>query len=193
MSDTREIAVPHVAQHLLSSIQMVTTRQWISTAAHRDRKTRGRSRAPVTRADVAPDSTPTAIPEQAAAGGPIMIVEDDADLRDGIAYLLEASGYEVVAAADGEDALDQLRRGVRPCLILLDLLMPRKDGFQFRSEQMQSREYAAIPTIAYSGIYTGSGLREKALGLGITTVLEKPVDYDTLLDLVERHCGRERP
>jgi len=122
-----------------------------------------------------------------------MIVEDDVDLRDGIAYLLEACGYHVVAATDGEDALDQLGRGLRPCLILLDLLMPRKDGFQFRSEQMQNPTYADIPTIAYSGIYTGSGLREKALALGITTVLEKPVDYDALLDLVEQYCGVSEP
>ena len=123
----------------------------------------------------------------------IMIVEDDDDLRDGISYLLEACGYQVAAAADGEDALDQLRRGVRPCVILLDLLMPRKDGFQFRTEQMQSPVYGQIPTIAYSGIYTGTGLREKATALGITTVLEKPVDYDALLDLVEQYCTREEP
>jgi two-component system, chemotaxis family, chemotaxis protein CheY len=121
---------------------------------------------------------------------PIMLIEDDDDLRDGIAYLLEACGYEVIAASDGEDGLEHLRRGVRPCLILLDLLMPRKDGFQFRMEQIQSADFAAIPTIAYSGIYTGSGLREKAQALGITTVIEKPVDYDALLDLVEQYCAR---
>lgn len=126
-----------------------------------------------------------------AAEKMVMVVEDDADLRDGIAYLLEASGYEVIAAADGEEALDRLRHGARPCLILLDLLMPRKDGFQFRTEQMRDATFSHIPTIAYSGIYTGSGLRQKATALGITTVLEKPVDYDTLLDLVERHCDRE--
>ena len=129
---------------------------------------------------------------EAGAPAPILIVEDDNDLRDALTYLLDACGYPVVAACDGEDALDRLRQGLRPSLILLDLLMPRKNGFQFREEQTQSPELVRIPTIAFSGIYTGPGLREKAAALGITTVFEKPVDYDKLLDLVERHCRRRR-
>lgn len=120
---------------------------------------------------------------------PILIVEDDHDLRDALEYLLRTCGYQVVAAVDGEDAIEHLRKGVDPCLILLDLLMPRKDGFQFRAEQLQSAKFAKIPTIAYSGIYTGAGLRQKAGALGITTVLEKPVDYNGLLDLIEQHCS----
>ena len=120
---------------------------------------------------------------------PILIVEDDHDLRDALEYLLRACGYQVVAAVDGEDAIEHLRKGVDPCLILLDLLMPRKDGFQFRAEQLQSAKFAKIPTIAYSGVYTGVGLRQKAGALGITTVLEKPVDYNGLLDLIEQHCS----
>jgi len=120
---------------------------------------------------------------------PILIVEDDHDLRDALEYLLRACGYQVVAAVDGEEALEHLRKGVDPCLILLDLLMPRKDGFQFRAEQLQCAKFAKIPTIAYSGIYTGAGLRQKAGALGITTVLEKPVDYNGLLDLIEQHCS----
>jgi len=127
----------------------------------------------------------TPVPEK-----PILIVEDDSDLREALAYLLKACGYPVVAAGDGEAALAELHGGLEPCLILLDLLMPRKDGFQFRSEQLENPRLAKIPTIAYSGIYTGSNLRERAAALGITTVLEKPVDYDGLLDLIEKHCPR---
>ena len=55
---------------------------------------------------------------------------------------------------------------------------------------LENPRLAEIPTIAYSGIYSGSNLREKAAQLGITTGLEKPVDYDGLLDLIERHCPR---
>jgi two-component system, chemotaxis family, chemotaxis protein CheY len=121
---------------------------------------------------------------------PIMVVEDDPDLRDALEYLLKACGYQVVPARDGEEALEQLRGGLDPCLILLDLLMPRKDGFQFRSEQLETPAFAKIPTIAYSGIYTGTSLREKATALGIEAVLDKPVDYDGLLDLVEKYCPR---
>jgi len=125
-----------------------------------------------------------------ASSKPILIVEDDSDLREGLECLLEACGYAVVAAADGEEALRHLRDGLDPCLILLDLLMPRKNGFQFRTEQLEAPALAKIPTIAYSGIYTGSSLREKAAMLGIETVLEKPVDYDHLLDVIERYCPR---
>jgi CheY-like chemotaxis protein len=121
---------------------------------------------------------------------PILVVEDDPDLRDALAYLLKACGYPVVAAGDGEEALEHLRGGLDPCLILLDLLMPRKDGFQFRAEQLETPRLAEIPTIAYSGIYTGSSLREKAAAVGITSVLEKPVDYDGLLDVIEKYCPR---
>ncbi len=121
---------------------------------------------------------------------PVLVVEDDSDLRDALEYLLQACGYSVVAAGDGDEALRRLRGGLRPCVILLDLLMPRKDGFQFRAEQLEMPELARIPTIAYSGIYTGSSLREKAAACGITTVLEKPVDYDRLLDMIEEHCPR---
>jgi len=126
----------------------------------------------------------------AAASKSILIVEDDSDLRDALEYLLQACGYAVVAAADGEEGLRRLRDGLEPCVILLDLLMPRKDGFQFRTEQLETPALAKIPTIAYSGIYTGSSLREKAATLGIETVLEKPVDYDHLLDVIERYCPR---
>jgi two-component system chemotaxis response regulator CheY len=172
---------------------MVATREPISKTAKRERGSRGGLPTPGTARGETPSSATSPDGRNPCAETLIMIVEDDADLRDGIAYLLEACGYQVAASTDGEDALDQLRRGVQPCLILLDLLMPRKDGFQFRAEQMQNPKFSSIPTIAYSGIYTGSGLREKALGLGITTVLEKPVDYDALLDLVEKYCGRVEP
>jgi len=138
-----------------------------------------------------PGSQSEGAPQSAGTSSkPILIVEDDSDLRDALEYLLEACGYTVVAAADGEEALQHLRRGLEPSLILLDLLMPRKNGFQFRAEQMESPALAKIPTIAYSGIYTGSSLREKAAMLGITTVLEKPVDYDHLLDVIEHYCPR---
>jgi two-component system response regulator MprA len=126
-------------------------------------------------------------------GKPILIAEDDDDLREALAYLFETCGYRVVVAADGEQALAQLRSGVEPCMILLDLMMPRKDGFQFRMEQLQDRKLARIPTVAYSGVYRGGALREKAAALGISMVFEKPMDYDVLLDLVEKHCRRGQP
>ena len=61
----------------------------------------------------------------------ILLVEDDPDIRDGIADILRGAGKTVVEAEDGQDALDKLEQVDRPCLILLDLRMPRMDGFEF--------------------------------------------------------------
>src|SRR5262252_9174832 len=116
---------------------------------------------------------------------PILLVADDSDVREAMASLFELDGYRVVTASDGEEALERLQRGLEPCLILLDLMMPRKDGLQFRAEVVKYPELAKIPTIAYSG-YTD--LKDRAAALGIVTFVPKPVDFDTLLDLVEGQC-----
>jgi len=116
---------------------------------------------------------------------PILLAEDDFDVRESMAGLFELDGYKVVTATDGDDALDRLREGLDPCLILLDLMMPRKDGLQFRAEQLQDPRLASIPTVAYSGY---SSLRGRASAMGLGTFIQKPVDFDTLLDIVERHC-----
>ena len=64
----------------------------------------------------------------------VLIVEDNADARAAFEALLEQKGFGVVTAGDGEEALEVLRAGLKPRLILLDLMMPRKDGWQFRRE-----------------------------------------------------------
>src|SRR5438445_6065998 len=82
---------------------------------------------------------------------PVLIVDDDADVRDAMEFLLRSEGYRTVTAADGDDALTKLRAGLEPCLILLDLMMPWKDGFQFRREQMRDPRLSAIPVVVLSG------------------------------------------
>ena len=119
------------------------------------------------------------------ARGPILIVEDHADPRDAMTSLLEAFGYGVVTAADGSEALDRLRRGTAPCLIVLDLEMPRKDGWTFRSEQSNDPRLAAIPTIISSA---DGNVKQKAAALGIEGYFEKRGGFDGLLDLVARYC-----
>jgi len=73
----------------------------------------------------------------------ILLVEDDPDARDEMAWVLRREGYEVVAAADGQEALEVVRRET-PALILLDLMMPVMDGFEFRVRQMQDPALAGI-------------------------------------------------
>ena len=114
----------------------------------------------------------------------VLIVDDDASTRDAIAALLKGSGFTVVTAADGDDALALLRSGVEPSLILLDMFMPRKDGWQFRAEQVADPELSGIPTIAFSGDDT---IEDRAVALGLP-FLTKPVALDRLVNIVKRYC-----
>src|ERR1041385_6706856 len=85
---------------------------------------------------------------------PILIIDDDADIRDVMKIILEASGYHVSVAADGLEALEQLQNGAPPVMILLDLMMPRMDGEQFLKQICGSR-FAKIPVVIMSGHLAG--------------------------------------
>jgi CheY-like chemotaxis protein len=119
-------------------------------------------------------------------GRRVLVVEDDADVRGALAAVLEVAGYQVVEAAHGREALDHLRTGTTSfCMILLDLFMPTMNGWAFRAEQMKDPEMAAIPVIVVSADATGA---TKARSLGIADYLTKPIDFDRLLSLVDKHC-----
>lgn len=60
----------------------------------------------------------------------VLIAEDDEDIRESLVECLESSGYEVAAAADGQEAVESLRQGLEPDLVVLDLMMPRMDGWE---------------------------------------------------------------
>jgi CheY-like chemotaxis protein len=81
---------------------------------------------------------------------PILIVEDDADTRDVVQRVLQMSGYDAVAVADGLDALAYLRGGGRASAIVVDIDMPRMDGYALRRALSADQRFASIPTIAYT-------------------------------------------
>jgi len=110
----------------------------------------------------------------------ILLVEDDPDARDEMASILRREGYDVVAVGDGQEALEMVRRET-PALILLDLMMPVMDGFEFRVRQMQDPALAGIPIIVLSG---GWDVQRKAATLGASACLQKPVDPSRLLAMV---------
>ncbi len=119
-----------------------------------------------------------------AASDGVLLVDDDRDICETIQTILELYGYRVVTAGDGAEALALLRRGVRPCLILLDLMMPRMNGMQFREEQVRDPAFRAIPVM----VLTGDGKAEaKAAALGVEG-LRKPVALEVLLKTVGRFC-----
>ena len=118
----------------------------------------------------------------------ILLVEDDVVLHEAMRHILDAEGYRVVGAYDGQEALDRLRRGLVPSLIVLDLMLPRKDGQQFRDEQLADPALARIPVIAYSGDYR---IAEKAAALQVQHWFEKPVDFGRLLEAIALYCPDE--
>jgi CheY-like chemotaxis protein len=114
---------------------------------------------------------------------PILIVEDDADLREMMAQLLTLEGYRAETVANGRDALDYLHRGDPPDLILLDLMMPIMDGWEFRRRQREDPTLAGVPVVVLSALD-----QTRAADLGGTAFLKKPLDFDRLLELVRQHC-----
>jgi CheY-like chemotaxis protein len=116
-------------------------------------------------------------------GVSILLVEDDFDLRDALIPILEHEGHHVVGAANGREALDQLRAGAKPSLILLDLMMPIMNGAEFRAEQLRDPALASIPVVVVSA---DPAARRKAEVMGAVGCLEKPMDIDALLAQVRR-------
>ena len=120
----------------------------------------------------------------ACATAPILLVEDEEDLRFPLKLYLEARGYSVVVAKDGADALALLRGSLRPCVILLDLMMPHVDGFGFRRNQIQDPLLREIPVIVFSGAYDAT---VQAMALGVAAHAQKPIDTVRLAELIEQH------
>ncbi len=112
----------------------------------------------------------------------ILVVEDDVAVRQTLADVLADEGYEVSTATDGAAALEILRAGPLPALILLDLMMPVLDGEHFRREQAGDPSLAAIPTIVLSAANGGKGIAD---AMGVEGYLAKPVHLERLLELVQ--------
>ncbi len=125
------------------------------------------------------------------APGHVLIVEDDADTRDMLVTLIRSEGYLAVAAEDGLEALHLLRTvrhrsPTTPCLVLLDLRMPRLGGHEFRRAQLADPIVASVPVAIMSGAVDAS---EWARELGAVATLTKPLDVDGLLEIVRHHCS----
>jgi CheY-like chemotaxis protein len=118
------------------------------------------------------------------AGHQILLVDDDGYQREALTILLQLQGYVVETADDGSVALDLLRTGFRPCVIVLDMSMPTMSGEEFRREQMGDPALCDIPVILYS---SGDELAHAARRMGVAAHASKPAT-DELLQLVAAHC-----
>ena len=114
----------------------------------------------------------------------ILIVEDDIDIAENLVCLLEMEGFKAEVARDGKDALEQLRaRADKPGLILLDLMMPVMDGFQFRENQLADSELAQIPVAIMTA---GGNIESRIAQLNVSASFRKPLDIDKLLETIEK-------
>ena len=114
----------------------------------------------------------------------ILIVDDDAGSRDALRSVLQDEGFTVAAVDSGDAALDYLRSAPPPQLIVLDLMMPGVDGWDFRHEQRRDPALAEIPVIAVSAVGKLMDVAES---------FRKPLDYDEFLRAVEKYVRPSRP
>ncbi len=119
----------------------------------------------------------------------VLIVDDDDVIRNLLGELLDGEGYAVEAAANGKEALAVLQRW-RPDTILLDLMMPKMDGWRFRAEQQRRADVADVPVVILSA---ARELEGHGATLGAAAVVHKPFDLDILLDTLARLTMRTPP
>ncbi len=115
----------------------------------------------------------------------ILVVDDDTDLRETLGELLSNEGYDTRLCENGRAALEFLRQGGRPELILLDLMMPEMNGWQFREEQLKDAALRGIPVIVMTASRGFDGHAILA-----EEILYKPVGLGELIEAVERNAAR---
>ena len=126
------------------------------------------------------------MPSAVGARQVVLVVDDDPDALDAITTILEDAGYDALRAANGRDALGQLgdHRG-RCDLILLDLLMPVMNGWDFRRKQKETPAFADIPVLLMSA---GAHMATVSGELNAAGYVTKPVEMSDLLEVVRQHC-----
>jgi CheY-like chemotaxis protein len=120
----------------------------------------------------------------------ILIVDDDAGIRQLLLLFLQHKGFSATAATNGREALDQLHSNQPlPQLILLDLMMPIMDGAAFRQAQLADPHIAAIAVVVLSA---AENIESQAPQLTANAYVPKPIEFDALLQVVEQYCQRSR-
>jgi CheY-like chemotaxis protein len=112
----------------------------------------------------------------------VLVVEDDDDLRQVVLQTLERKSFSVLGARDGQEALEQLERHPHVNLVLLDLMMPRMSGWEFRRRQLADERFAAVPVVVMTAT---TSLDEAAIQAD--DILRKPLSLSALVSTIERH------
>lgn len=137
---------------------------------------------------MSPPLRPLVPPTSPPSARRVLVVDDDEDLRAALADILEAEGYEVSVAADGQEALEVLREEGAPLpgLVLLDMMMPVMDGWEFCAHQRRDPRLAHVPVLVLSA---SADVERAAAELGTQGYLRKPMDIDALLGAVAQQLG----
>jgi len=125
--------------------------------------------------------------------GPVLIVEDDTDIREALESYLEMNGYEVRLASHGREALEQLQRQPQPSLVLLDMSMPVMDGHRVLTARKASQALHAVPVVIISAGMAAMNARDRALyaaNYNVAAFLKKPAEPQAVLEAIERHALR---
>ena len=118
---------------------------------------------------------------------PLMIIDDDDDLRNALSFILTAQGYEVTAFGDARRALTALDAGPLPFLILLDLMMAGMSGWEFRDAQLANTRLNPIPVVVLTAANT---LSDGVHTVSDVEIVGKPFALDELLEVVGRYANR---
>ena len=118
--------------------------------------------------------------------GTVLIIEDIAGVRAELTRLLEKAGYRVVTAENGQAGLQSLQRPPLPDLILLDLMMPVMNGWDFRRKQKASPDFSSIPVVLMSA---GGNIASSCADLETSDYIAKPVEVEELLNKIQRYCS----
>jgi CheY-like chemotaxis protein len=122
---------------------------------------------------------------------PILLIEDDRDICEVVVDVLADEGFQTIAVANGAEGLKRLRSPeARPFLIVLDLMLPVMDAWQFRAAQQSDAALAAIPVVIFSA---NPKIAEHADTLGAAAILRKPPNLEELLKIVSRFAEAAQP
>lgn len=125
--------------------------------------------------------------------GPVLVVEDDTDIREALQSYLELHGYTVRVARHGREALHELEQSPRPALILLDMSMPVMDGHRLLTARQGSAALQGVPVVIISAGMAAMNPRDRALyaaSYDVAAFLKKPAEPQLVLETIERHALR---
>ncbi|WP_257451000.1 response regulator [Archangium lipolyticum] len=129
----------------------------------------------------------------ASLRGPVLIVEDDPDIRESLQHFLESHGYPVRSASHGKEALEMMARAPRPAMVVLDMSLPVMDGHRLLTTRRGDDTLRSIPVVILSASMARMSPRDRALyasSYGVASFLGKPADPRQVLEAVERHAQR---